>query len=254
MRDRQFLQSCRCYAVLRSVRPLWGLLQSAKRVHHPATRSYGRGKVCALSFAPCYLRDSYDICRGIHNSDSGVRSRVFYLLYKFLKEDRNEISPEVAETLLNGIRDVLPIQVELPEVEGPDVDILAEAVNTSTIFDHQLYLFESAGILISLTFKTPEKSETLLLSVVDPLLEELSRCLQAVKGPQDVLPIVKVHHIIMALGNVAKGFPETPSPVPETYILPPIAVFRRMAQAIIFSLEAMNVFKIVRDAVCATFC
>lgn len=156
----------------------------------------------------------------------------------------------MAETLLTGIRDVLPVQVELPEVEGPDVDILAEAVTQSSIFDSQLYLFESTGILISLTFKSPEKSEALLLSVVEPLLNELSICLQTVKGPQDVLPILKAHHIIMALGNVSKGFPEMPSPVPETYILPPIAVFRRMAQAIIVSLKAMNVFKIVRDAVC----
>lgn len=150
---------------------------------------------------------------------------------------------------MNGIRDVLPIQVELPEVEGPDVDILAEAVDTTSIFDSQLYLFESTGILISLTYKTPEKSEALLLSVIEPLLDELERSLQAIKGPQDALHIVKVHHIIMALGNVAKGFPETPSPIPETYILPPIRIFRRMAQAILVSLEAMNVFRIVRDAV-----
>ena len=106
------------------------------------------------------------------------------------------------------------------------------------MFDSQLYLFESAGILISLTYKNPGKSEALLLSVVEPLLDDLSRSLQAIKGPQDAQPILKVHHIIMALGNVAKGFPETPSPIPETYILPPIAVFRRMAQAIIVSLES----------------
>lgn len=195
--------------------------------------------------------------RGIHNADSGVRSRIFYLLFKFLKDDRNEISPQLAETLLNGIRDVLPVHVELPEVENPDAsaaDILAEAVSTSTIFDHQLYLFESVGILVSLTFKTPERSEELLLSVVGPLLDDLSRSLQAIKGPQDFLPILKVHHIIMALGNVAKGFPDTPAPIPETYIPPPIAVFRRMAQAIIVSLEAMNVFKIVRDAVSTVIC
>lgn len=111
-------------------------------------------------------------------------------------------------------------------------------------------MFETTGILISLTFKQPEDTEALLSSIVQPLLNELSQALQVIKGPQDVVPILKVHHVIMALGNISKGFPDWPSPLPPAYIMPPIAVFRQMTQAIIVSLEAMNVFKIVRDAVC----
>lgn len=170
-------------------------------------------------------------------------------MYKFLKEDRNEISPALAVTLLNGIRDVLEVTVELPEVDGSDGVTLNEAVEYPGIFDSQLYLFETTGLLISLTFKNVEENTALLMSVVRPLLEKLSFNLQRIKSPADVEEIIMVHHVILALGNVAKGFPDLPSPLPEGYILPPIAVFREMTQAIVVSLEAMNVFKVVRDAV-----
>ncbi|KAI0671757.1 ARM repeat-containing protein [Trametes maxima] len=187
--------------------------------------------------------------QGLHSPESSTRSRVYYLFYRFVREDRNEISPEVAVLLLDSIRDLLIIQVELPELENPESqDILQEAVTTSTIFDSQLYLFEAAGTLVSLLHRTPEQAAALLLSVVRPLLDELSVSLQAVKGPEDVLAILKVHHIIMALGNVAKGFPEYPNPVPEGYIAPPLDVFREVGQAILVCLESLNVFRVVRDA------
>jgi exportin-T len=92
-----------------------------------------------------------------------------------------------------------------------------------------------------------------LLSVVTPLLEDLSENLRAFEGKQDVLPIVKIHHIIMALGNIVKGFPDYPTPVPEDFVLPPLPVFRNVAQAILTSLGAMKEFKVVRDAVCQCF-
>lgn len=187
----------------------------------------------------------------MHSPESSTRSRVYYLFYRFIREDRNEISPEVAVSLLESIRDLLVIQVELPDLENPESqDMLQEAVAAPSLFDSQLYLFEASGTLVSLLHKTPDQAAALLLSVVRPLLDELSASLQAVKGADDVLPILKVHHIIMALGNVAKGFPEYPTPVPENYVAPPLDVFREVGQAILVCLEAMNVFRVVRDAVC----
>ncbi|OCH95393.1 ARM repeat-containing protein [Obba rivulosa] len=187
--------------------------------------------------------------RGLHNPETSIRSRVFYLFHRFIREDRNEISPDLSLSLLDGMRDLLNVQVELPELENPEQqDLLAEAVANPGIFDSQLYLFETAGTLISLLYKNPEQSGALLLSVMRPLLDELSANLQAVKGREDVVPILKVHHIIMALGNVAKGFPDYPSPVPPGYIAPPLDVFRQVAEAILVSLEAMSIFKVVRDA------
>jgi len=52
----------------------------------------------------------------------------------------------------------------------------------------------------------------------------------------------------MALGNIVKGFPDYPTPVPEDFVPPPLPVFRNVAQAILTSLGAMKEFKVVRDA------
>ncbi len=173
---------------------------------------------------------------------------MFYLFHRFIKDNQREISLELAGTLLEGIRDTLVIRVELPEVDPNEPnDPLTEA---TSIPDPQLYLFETVGTLVHLFFKTPEQSAALLLSVVTPLLEDLSANLQAFEQKQDVLPIVKIHHIIMALGNIAKGFPDYPTPVPDDFVLPPLHVFRSVAQAILTSLGAMKKFKVVRDAVC----
>jgi exportin-T len=188
---------------------------------------------------------------GLHNPDSAVRGRVFYLFHRFIKDGRNDISPELAVNLIEGIRDLLGIQVELPELDDPEQqDLLTETINNPGIFDSQLYMFETVGILVNVLFRSKEQQTALLLSVVKPLLDDLSVNLQTTTGgTQDVTPIVKVHHIIMALGNIAKGFPDWPSPVPEGWIGPPLDVFGQIGQAILVCLEAMNVFKVVRDAV-----
>lgn len=198
-----------------------------------------------------FYRVASGLTRGLHNPQSSVRARVFYLFHRFIKDNQREISLELAGTVLEGIRDILTILVELPEVDPNEPnDPLTEATSTP---DPQLYLFETVGTLVHLFFRTPEQSSVLLLSVVTPLLEELSANLRAFEEKQDVLPIVKIHHVVMALGNIAKGFPEYPTPVPNDFILPPLHVFRNIAQAILMSLGAMKEFKVVRDAVCPNF-
>ncbi|KAG7089605.1 pre-tRNA nuclear export protein [Marasmius oreades] len=186
--------------------------------------------------------------RGIHNQNSGYRSRLYYLFYRFIKEERNDIPPEVSATIAESLRDLLAIQVELPSPDDVEVDVLTDAVKSSA-FDAQLYLFETIGILCSLLFKNPEQMKSLLLSFVKPLMDELSEALQAyTKNNQDIGPVAKLHHLVMALGNIAKGFPDYPSPVPPGYILPPLDVFAEVAQAMLVCLENMNVYKPARDA------
>jgi hypothetical protein len=200
----------------------------------------------------CQATHSIHSNRGLHNQSTTVRSRVFYLFHRFIKDTKSDIPVDVAIKLFDGIRDLLLIQVEIPDVEATDQpDLLTEAVNNPGLFDSQLYLFETAGLLVSLLCKAREQQAPLLLSVVKPLLDALSTSLLAVtKDPREILPILEVHHIIMALGNIAKGFPDYPSPPTEGYVLPPLEIFGQVAQAILVCLEAMNVFKIVRDAVC----
>lgn len=174
---------------------------------------------------------------------------MYYLFHRFIKDCKNGIPPEIALSLIEGIRDLLIIQVELPELEDPDQqDPLTEAINNPGIFESQLYMFEAVGTLINILYHNPEEQASLFKSIVKPLLDELSINLQS-GTKENVFAIVRLHHIIMALGNIAKGFPDYPSIVPEGYVGPPLDIFGQVAQAILVCLGAMNVFKVVRDAV-----
>ena len=87
--------------------------------------------------------------------------------------------------------------------------------------------------------------------IIAPLLASLEEALQVqMLGPQDVLPVLKVHHLMRALGNISKGFPDAPVPTPQDYIVPPwVSVFDGVGDAIMVSLSRMSQFKIVREAV-----
>lgn len=156
----------------------------------------------------------------------------------------------MAVTIINSLPDLLTISVEISEPEEADADPLSEAIKSS-VFDSQLYLFETIGILTSTLYKNTEEQGSLLLSVVKPFMDELLANLQLFRaGSQDLVPIVKVHHIVMALGNISKGFPDHPANVTENYMAPSYKVFSEISQAILVCLEAMNIFKPIRDAVC----
>jgi exportin-T len=187
---------------------------------------------------------------GLHTQNSTVRSRVFYLFHRFVKETKADISADLALTLIDNIRDLLSIEVEIPESESEDqTDFLAEAVQNPGLFDSQLYLFETTGTLLSILYRASEQHSQVLHSVVDPLSKDLSISFHAVsKDPRDVQSILKVHHVIMAMGNIAKGFPEFSVSL-QGSSLPPFDLFGQIAQAILVCLEAMSTFKVVRDAV-----
>lgn len=178
---------------------------------------------------------------------------MFYLFHRFIKECRNETSPELASSVLQSIVDLLIIQVDLPQLEDPSQDLLTEALKNQGIFDSQLYLFETAGVLCSLLSRSSDQQATVLMSIVKPLMDELSANLQTfTSGNREVLTILRIHHLIMALGNIAKGFPDFPNPVPEGYNRPPLEVFTQVAQALLVCLENLNVLKPIREAVRAS--
>jgi exportin-T len=166
-----------------------------------------------------------------------------------MRECKKDVGPEIALKILEGVRDLLALKIELPELENPEEqDLLTEATSTPPA---QLYLFETVGTLVSFFAKAPEQQTALLRSVVQPLLDTLQAALQTpVAGAQDVVPILTAHRAIMALGSIAKGFPDYPSPATEGYLPPAVEVFQQMANAILVSLDAMNVYKVVREAVC----
>ncbi|KAF8968103.1 armadillo-type protein [Flammula alnicola] len=90
-------------------------------------------------------------------------------------------------------------------------------------------------------------------------------CTNIIDSMRDLLPIVaeipepeepEMDVLTEAITNssfdsqlyLSKPIPDYPSIIPDNYIFPPLEVFAQMAQAILVCLEAMNVFKPVRDA------
>jgi len=188
--------------------------------------------------------------RGIHTPKAELRGRIFYLFHRFIKDVKHEIPYEHVPGLLDSIRDLLRIEVELPEEDTPDMIVLEEDPDVFGIFDSQLYLFESVGTLLSLLGSAPTDQAVLLGTVTTPLLTELSQALQAhMSAPQALLHVLQAHHHIRALGSISKGFPDAPVPTPAGYVPAPwISVFKQVAEAILVCLEAMNGQRLVRDA------
>ncbi|KAH8831825.1 armadillo-type protein [Flagelloscypha sp. PMI_526] len=195
--------------------------------------------------------------RGVHRPEdaSFYKSRIYYLFWRFIESCHNDIPPEICEPLVNSIRDLLPIHIIPKQPNDHDsnstIDDPLLELTVDPTFESQLYLFQAVGTACSLVFRNPEQHSSLLLSVYKPLLTDLEDSLgKYTKNPAsgDLIVIAKVHHVIMALGNVAKGFPDLPNPLPTEYILPPIDVFTQVAQAILVCLEHMKTQKVIRDA------
>ncbi|KIY72334.1 ARM repeat-containing protein [Cylindrobasidium torrendii FP15055 ss-10] len=187
--------------------------------------------------------------RGLHHPDASFRSRLSFLFSRFIREIRNDIPGDICPNIAQTLRDLLELQVELPDPEEVETDILTEAARSSQ-FEDQLFLYETVGILCAITAKSGVQDPTAaLLSFVKPLMDKLSESLQAYRtNPQDIVPLVMTHHVIFALGTIAKGYPDYPSPTPEGFVSLSLDVFAQVAQAILVCLENMNIIKIVREA------
>lgn len=206
--------------------------------------------------------DSCASYRGIHCPISTVQLRAFYLFHRFIKDQQLSIAPQLATTLLERISDTLLTDAELPGEESELTaeanlnEILSEIIGHASRFDSQVCMFEATGTLLSLLFRDPESQRAIFRNLVQPILAQMEAGIQlyranpnpSVTDTQAIATILTLHHDITALGYIAKGFPDMPSNPHEGYIPPPIPVFQQSVEAILVSLDAMNNFKIIRDA------
>lgn len=139
---------------------------------------------------------------GIHNTDAQAQFRSWYLFERLLQKTQNHIAP-MSDQVLASFTDLLQINVSLDsnsafETPGSDSENDSEQ---DVFFDNQLYLFQSAGLLIALSCSSNFKAgEMLLHSLTANINSQLE-----IASPDQSL-ILNVHHTIMALGDIAKGF------------------------------------------------
>ncbi len=197
--------------------------------------------------------EAYVDTRGIHQPQASVRQRVFYLFAKFVKDVKGSVDPSFVPAILGGMGDVLPVVAVLPEMENPEDDVLVKATTGAQPFDNQLYLFEAVGTLIGLLWQDPQEQLRLLQAVLGPLIRDIDAGLRKPltgNTSNDALGILQIHHLVSAIGSIAKGFPEAPD------VLPPespvwISAFEEAGDAIFRALDVMKTQRIVRDAVSA---
>ncbi|GAA5960825.1 hypothetical protein JCM21900_002296 [Sporobolomyces salmonicolor] len=189
---------------------------------------------------------------GLHQPDEAVQARVFYLFSRFIHQAKGivqaQVSGDLVRSILGGMQDLLVINAELPSLEPPTEAILTKSAGTPSFFDSQLYLFETVGTLISILTQIPEQQVVLLNAVLDPLLKDLQANVRpAASSAEDFNSVLKAHHLIMAVGNVAKGFPDLSARQPTAQGRW-VDVFRQATEGILASAKIMAGFVVIRDA------
>lgn len=189
--------------------------------------------------------------RGLRNERAGMRRRINYLFYRFVREVRSALPSDFIPKLLEGMQDSFCIEAVLPAAQ-PDEDVLAKATEKVGAFDSQLYLFDTAGLLIAALGSAPDTQVALLKAITGPLAGQLSQAVDAARtAPGNLQPVLQVHHLMLALSTLAKGFPDydagrasEPAWIPE---------FKPLTEHIVLALTALNRFQIVREAARGAF-
>lgn len=139
---------------------------------------------------------------------------------------------------------VLP-QPDIPE-EVPD--ILRKATSGKSYFQDQLYVFDTAGILVYTTKTDGNTQLQLLEAIAGPLMAAIGNGVERYRrNNQDLQAVLDVHHNLLALGNFAKGFPSISDRQLET--VPYTPPFKQMTEALLQALDVMKTQRVVRDSV-----
>lgn len=192
--------------------------------------------------------------RFVHHDHIKVRLRSWYLFHRFVKHVRQHTG-SIAETVIQSLSDLLPINAELPEEtsENDNEDMSSTENDQSAVarFNSQLYLYETIGCICS-AHSIPVETQVLLVRLVThPLFSDLQAHLDQAKAG-DKRAILQVHHLIMALGTLARGFSDYMPTANPPSASPPARViseeFARSAEAILVALEGLRSSFDVREA------
>jgi len=139
-----------------------------------------------------------------HHPSLKVKARSWYLVQRFIRQLRTHVG-STAEAVVQSLQDLLVIRAELPdESDGEDMSSDGDSAADSA-FASQLYLFEAVGCICGATSVPVDQQVQLLQATMQPLFLDLERNLQAARGGNE-LASLQVHHDIMALGTIARGF------------------------------------------------
>ncbi|KAL1984008.1 hypothetical protein VTN96DRAFT_9693 [Rasamsonia emersonii] len=188
----------------------------------------------------------------VHHPVKRVKTRSWYLFQRLVKHLRSHIG-NVAQTVIEALGDLLVIQAEVPSerADGDEMSSEDHESQADTVFNSQLYLFEAVGSLCSTAAVPADKQVVYAQTVMNPIFLDMERNLGAAKS-NDERALLQIHHDIMALGTLARGFSDwmpgvsTPSSAPPA---PEVSeAFGQVAEATLVALESLKTSFNVRTA------
>lgn len=185
----------------------------------------------------------------IHHPIKKVKTRSWYLFQRLVKQLRAHIG-NVAENVVGALGDLLVIRAELAS-EGSDGDDSDDHEGSvDAVFTSQLYLFEAVGIISSTPTVPTDKQALYAQSVLSPVFVDMEKNLAPAKA-NDERAVQQIHHDIMALGTLAKGFSDwvpgthSPASLPAAEVS---EVFLQASEATLVALESLKGSFSVRTA------
>jgi exportin-T len=183
-----------------------------------------------------------------HSNHVKVRSRSWYLFQRLVKHLRSQLG-DVSYDVIQAVADLLTIKAELPDNADDDMSSDEDDQSAESLFNAQLFLFEAVGCIASSSTVSPENKRLYAQTIMSPLFSDMEQTLpQARNG--DERSLLQIHHIIMALGTLARGYSDW-MPTSTSSVAPPSDVadeFIKASEAILVALESLNNSSSIRHA------
>lgn len=142
----------------------------------------------------------------VHSSNVRIRSRSWHLFLRFVRPVRSHLS-SATESIVGAISDLLEIKAEVPDEDSDDMSSNQDSQSSDHVFQCQLYLFEAIGCLASASGCPRQTQIGVLRSILAPLISSAQSHLAAAASG-DEKAILQIHHVIEAMGTLARGFAE----------------------------------------------
>lgn len=185
--------------------------------------------------------------RGLHNPNTSVQHRTWYLFSRFVKLLATKIGDaRIGRQVLDAIQDLLV--VEMPNSEDLESDTDSDSdlgtAGKSSPFEHRLYLFEAVGTLVSIKAVSAEEQSQLGTAILNPLFTNIEASVS--RGSSDKDNRLFLQHNIMAIGRFAQGFPTENKVKPAGPQWDPI--FEKASDYILAAFDAQVSHANIRDA------
>lgn len=186
--------------------------------------------------------------RFVHSDHIKVRARSWHLFLRFVKALRAPLGT-VSETVVGAISDLLNIRAEVSEdSSNDDMSSNQNSQSADTLFASQLFLFEAIGVLASAPSVAADVQVRLAQATIAPLSSDIEKHVSLAIGG-DERAALQIHHSVMALGTVARGFSDWVPGTSGSPVLERVSdEFMRACEPILMALGSLKSSMTIRTA------